>query len=129
MEQIHTVGRRKTSVARLYFREGSGTFIINGRDYKEYLQNEVLVLKVNQPFELTNVDLAPYSIYVNAQGGGINGQAEAIRLAISKALCELNPEFRPILKKAGLLTRDSREVERKKYGHKKARKSFQFSKR
>ncbi len=129
MEQIHTVGRRKTSVARLFFREGSGTFIINGRDYKDYLQTEVLVLKVNQPFELTGLDLSPYSIYVNVHGGGINGQAEAIRLAISKALCEINPEFRSVLKKAGLLTRDSREVERKKYGHKKARKSFQFSKR
>lgn len=129
MEQIHTIGRRKTAVARLFFRQGSGTFIVNGKDFKEYFKNDLLELKLMQPFVLIGFDLSPYSIYVNVQGGGYNAQAEAIRLAISRALCELNIEYRPTLKKAGFLTRDPREVERKKYGHKKARKSFQFSKR
>lgn len=129
MEQIHTIGRRKTAVARLFFRQGSGTFIVNGKDFKEYFKNDLLELKLMQPFVLLGFDLSPYSIYVNVKGGGYNAQAEAIRLAISRALCELNIEYRPTLKKAGFLTRDPREVERKKYGHKKARKSFQFSKR
>lgn len=129
MSAINTVGRRKTSVARVYLKPGSGSIKINGREYVEYLNNEVLKLKFEQPFQALELSVDSFDIDINVNGGGINGQAEACRLGIARALNDLNLEYRPALKKAGLLTRDSREVERKKYGHKKARKSFQFSKR
>lgn len=128
MSTIHKIGRRKTSVARVYAKPGSGAITINGRDVKEYFGTDVLVYKVNQPFILTET-VGAYDVTVNVFGGGITGQAEAIRLGISRALCEINAEFRLALKPHGLLTRDSRMVERKKPGQKKARKRFQFSKR
>lgn len=128
MSTVHKIGRRKTSVARVYVKPGSGNITINGRDAKEYFSTDVLVYKVNQPLALTET-AANYDVTVNVFGGGITGQAEAIRLGISRALCEINAEFRAILKPAGLLTRDARMVERKKPGQKKARKRFQFSKR
>ena len=129
MDVINTSGRRKTSVARLYLKSGKGEIIINNKDVKEYFPTEVLQIIVKQPFTVTDVDLSTLSIMVNVKGGGITGQAGAIRLAISKALCEIDTENRPPLKKEGFLTRDSRMVERKKYGRAKARKAFQFSKR
>jgi small subunit ribosomal protein S9 len=128
MEVINTSGRRKTSVARIYMQSGQGNITINDRDIKEYFGSEVLQTIVNQPF--ATLDLAgKYDVTVNVKGGGIAGQAEAIRLAISKALVEENGETRPGLKKEGFLTRDPRMVERKKFGKRKARRSFQFSKR
>jgi small subunit ribosomal protein S9 len=128
MEVINTSGRRKTSVARIYMQSGQGNITINDRDIKEYFGSEVLQTIVNQPF--ATLDLAgKYDVTVNVKGGGIAGQAEAIRLAISKALVEENSETRPGLKKEGFLTRDPRMVERKKFGKRKARRSFQFSKR
>lgn len=128
MSVINTLGRRKTSVARVYLSEGTGTITVNKKDLNEYFSTEVLLGKVKQPFELTeNVD--KYDVKVNVRGGGINGQAEAIRLGISKALVEINAEWKPALKAEGLMTRDPRMVERKKPGQKKARKKFQFSKR
>jgi len=128
MSTIHKIGRRKTSVARVYLRPGTGAIKINGRDAKEYFTTDVLVYKINQPFALTET-VEQYDVTVNVFGGGITGQAEAIRLGISRALCAANAEYRLSLKPAGLLTRDSRMVERKKPGQKKARKRFQFSKR
>lgn len=109
-------------------KEGKGKIEVNNKDYKEYFPTEVLQLIINQPFELTNTK-GNYDLQVNVRGGGFNGQAEAVRLAISKALVEIDEENRPLLKKDGLLTRDPRMVERKKYGKRKARRSFQFSKR
>lgn len=128
MEVINTLGRRKTAVARIYLKDGNGTITVNGRDYKEYFPTGTLQYVVTQSLEVAN-SLGIYDIKVNLDGGGITGQAEALRLAISKALCEINPEFRPALKVKGLLRRDPRMVERKKPGQKKARKKFQFSKR
>ena len=128
MSIVHKIGRRKTSVARVYVRPGSGVITINKKDSKEYFGTDVLVYKVNQPFLLTET-AGQYDVTVNVFGGGITGQAEAIRLAISRSLCEINEEFRLLLKPHGLLTRDARMVERKKPGQKKARKKFQFSKR
>ena len=128
MSIVHKIGRRKTSVARVYVRPGSGVVTINKKDSKEYFGTDVLVYKVNQPFLLTET-VGQYDVTVNVFGGGITGQAEAIRLAISRALCEINEENRLLLKPHGLLTRDARMVERKKPGQKKARKKFQFSKR
>ena len=128
MSIVHKIGRRKTSVARVYVRPGSGVITINKKDSKEYFGTDVLVYKVNQPFLLTET-VGQYDVTVNVFGGGITGQAEAIRLGVSRALCELNEEFRLLLKPHGLLTRDARMVERKKPGQKKARKRFQFSKR
>jgi len=128
MSIVHKIGRRKTSVARVYVRPGSGVITINKKDSKEYFGTDVLVYKVNQPFLLTET-VGQYDVTVNVFGGGITGQAEAIRLGISRALCEINQEFRLLLKPHGLLTRDARMVERKKPGQKKARKKFQFSKR
>ncbi|MBP7974211.1 MAG: 30S ribosomal protein S9 [Kaistella sp.] len=125
---VHKIGRRKTSVARVYVRPGSGVITINKKDSKEYFGTDVLVYKVNQPFLLTET-VGQYDVTVNIFGGGITGQAEAIRLGVSRALCEINEEFRLLLKPHGLLTRDARMVERKKPGQKKARKRFQFSKR
>jgi len=128
MEVINTTGRRKTAIARVYLKEGNGKITINKRDYKEYFSVATLQYIVNQPLEITG-NVGKYDILVNLDGGGITGQAEALRLAISKALVEINPEYRPPLKAKGLMRRDPRMVERKKYGQKKARKKFQFSKR
>lgn len=128
MDVINTSGRRKTAIARVYLKEGSGKITVNKRDYKEYFPVATLQYVVNQPLEITG-NVGKYDIQVNLDGGGITGQAEALRLAISKALIELNPEYRPPLKAKGLLRRDPRMVERKKFGQKKARKKFQFSKR
>ena len=128
MSIVHKIGRRKTSVARVYVKPGSGVITINKKDSKDYFGTDVLVYKVNQPFLLTET-VGQYDVTVNVFGGGITGQAEAIRLGLSRALCEINEEFRLLLKPHGLLTRDARMVERKKPGQKKARKRFQFSKR
>lgn len=128
MDVINTIGRRKTSVARLYLQSGKGAFKVNERSLEEYFPSEILRLIVQQPLELTK-ESGKYDLKINVDGGGIKGQAEAIRLAISRALCEIDEEFRPVLKKEGFLTRDPRMVERKKYGRAKARRRFQFSKR
>jgi small subunit ribosomal protein S9 len=128
METINTLGRRKTAVARVYMKDGNGAITVNGRDFKEYFPISTLQYVVNQPLEITEMS-GKFDIMANLDGGGVSGQAEALRLAISRALCELNPEFRPPLKAKGLLKRDPRMVERKKPGQKKARKKFQFSKR
>lgn len=128
MSIVHKIGRRKTSVARVYVKPGTGNISVNGKDAKEYFCTDVLVYKVNQPFLLTET-AGQYDVKINVFGGGITGQAEAIRLGLSRALCEINEENRAILKPHGLLTRDARMVERKKPGQKKARKKFQFSKR
>jgi small subunit ribosomal protein S9 len=128
MEVINALGRRKTAVARIYLKEGSGNIIVNGRDYKEYFPVAILQYVVRQPLEIANV-VEKYDIKVNLDGGGFKGQAEAVRLAISRALVEIDEEIRPALKSKGLMRRDPRMVERKKPGQKKARKRFQFSKR
>ena len=128
MEVLNALGRRKTAVARIYLKDGNGTILVNGRDYKEYFPTGILQYVVRQPLEIVNA-LEIYDMKVNLAGGGITGQAEALRLAISRALCEINPEHRPPLKAKGLMRRDPRMVERKKFGQKKARKRFQFSKR
>jgi len=128
MEVVNTLGRRKSAVARIYLSEGKGNVTINKRDLKEYFPNGTLQYIVMQPLNLVGV-ADQYDVKVNLDGGGIKGQAEALRLAISRALIEIDPEARPVLKQAGFLTRDPREVERKKPGQPKARKRFQFSKR
>ncbi len=128
MATIHKIGRRKTSVARVYMKPGSGIITVNGKDVKDFFSTDVMVYKVKQPFLLTET-VDQYDVTVNVFGGGNTGQAEAIRLGVSRALCEVNAEFRLLLKPEGLLTRDARMVERKKPGQKKARKKFQFSKR
>ena len=128
MEVIHKIGRRKTAVARVYVAKGKGNITVNKKDMEVYFPTATLQYKVNQPLTMTNND-GNFDITVNVFGGGITGQAEAIRLALSRAMCELDAENRLILKPEGLLTRDPRMVERKKFGQKKARKKFQFSKR
>ena len=128
MEILHTIGRRKTAIARIYMKSGNGDIVINNRNYKEYFTTLPLQYIIQQALEISNVK-DTFDIKVNVEGGGITGQAEATRLAISRALCKINPENRPALKAKGLLTRDPRMVERKKPGQKKARKRFQFSKR
>ncbi|RKE99052.1 30S ribosomal protein S9 [Ichthyenterobacterium magnum] len=128
MEVIHKIGRRKTAVARVYVAKGKGNITVNKKDMAVYFPTATLQYKVNQPLTMTNND-GNFDITVNVYGGGITGQAEAIRLALSRAMCELDAENRLILKPEGLLTRDPRMVERKKFGQKKARKKFQFSKR
>lgn len=128
MEVIHKIGRRKTAVARAYVTKGKGNITINKKAMTTYFPTATLQYKVNQPLVMTNND-GNFDITVNVYGGGITGQAEAIRLALSRAMCELDAENRLILKPEGLLTRDPRMVERKKFGQKKARKKFQFSKR
>ena len=128
MEVIHKIGRRKTAVARVYVAPGKGNITVNKKDMADYFTTGTLQYKVNQPIAMTNND-GNFDITVNVYGGGITGQAEAIRLGLSRAMCELDPENRAILKPEGLLTRDPRMVERKKFGQKKARKKFQFSKR
>lgn len=128
MDRINTIGRRKTAISRIYMSAGSGAISVNGKDYKQYFPTEVLQIILNQPFASVN-GVGGYDVKVNVRGGGVAGQAEATRMAIARALVELNAEFRPALKKEGFLTRDSRMVERKKPGRKKARRRFQFSKR
>ncbi|MFS4493306.1 30S ribosomal protein S9 [Maribacter sp. 2308TA10-17] len=128
METIHKIGRRKTAVARVYLSDGKGKITINNKDLNDYFPTATLQYKVNQPFALTDT-VGNYDVKVNVYGGGITGQAEAIRLALSRAMCEIDAENRLTLKPEGLLTRDPRMVERKKFGQKKARKKFQFSKR
>jgi small subunit ribosomal protein S9 len=129
MEVINAIGRRKTAVARIYVNSGKGNITINGRDLESYFKDDSLKYIVRQPLELTNT-LSQLDIRVNLGGGGIKGQAEALRLAIARALCKIDTEaYRPVLKSNGFLTRDSREVERKKPGQPGARKRFQFSKR
>ena len=128
MEVVHTIGRRKKAIARVYLSEGKGTVTVNGRDVKDYFTTATLQYKLEQAQALAGVE-GQYDITVNVDGGGITGQAEAIRLGISRALVKVNPDHRATLKPEGLLTRDPRMVERKKPGQKKARKKFQFSKR
>lgn len=128
MEVINATGRRKSAVARVYLTPGKGNITVNDRDYKEYFGHEILSSVVTQPLVLLNV-AEKYDIKANLDGGGIKSQAEALRLGISRALVKVDPEFRSVLKDNGFLTRDPREVERKKPGRPKARKRFQFSKR
>ena len=128
MEIIHKIGRRKTAVARIYLSEGKGNITVNDKSYDSYFTTDTLQYKVLQPLSLTE-NVESYDIKAKVFGGGITGQAEAIRLAITRALVEIDPEHRIVLKPEGLLTRDPRMVERKKFGQKKARKKFQFSKR
>jgi small subunit ribosomal protein S9 len=128
MEVVNALGRRKTAIARVYVKDGAGKITINKRDYKEYFPIATLHYVVEQPLQLTE-NMGNYDINVNLTGGGFTGQAEALRLAISRALIKMDPEYRPVLKEKGLLRRDPRMVERKKPGQPKARKKFQFSKR
>ncbi|MFZ4427864.1 MAG: 30S ribosomal protein S9 [Saprospiraceae bacterium] len=128
MEMINATGRRKCSVARVYLKKGEGKIEVNGKDYKEYFPQVHVQGTVTSPLETVEVG-SLYDIVVNVAGGGFKGQAEAVRLGISRALVRLNEDFRKPLKSRKYLTRDAREVERKKYGKPKARKSFQFSKR
>jgi small subunit ribosomal protein S9 len=127
-KQKNGLGRRKAAVARVYLSKGTGNITINDTDYKNYFKLVYLQNQVESPFKVLELTTA-FDVKVTANGGGIKGQAEAVKLGIARSLIELNAEYRPALKAAGLLTRDSREVERKKPGKKKARKSFQFSKR
>ena len=126
--QYYGTGRRKTAVARVYLRPGAGSITVNRRDFDNFFPNQVLKMVIRQPLLLTET-ADKFDILVNVSGGGASGQAGAIRHGIARALLEYNPELRPRLKSAGLLTRDARQVERKKYGQPKARKRFQFSKR
>lgn len=128
MEVIHTIGRRKNAIARLYIKPGKGDISVNKRDYKEYFKTLRLHYILEQAPKTVDL-LNDYDFQVNVRGGGTTGQAEAIRLAMARAFCEINPEHRPALKAGGFLIRDPRMVERKKPGQKKARKKFQFSKR
>ena len=128
MEVINTIGRRKAAVARVYVNDGKGQITVNHKDYKEYFPQETLQYVIEQPIKIVEVE-GKYDIKVNLDGGGFKGQAEALRLGIARALVKIDPEYKPLLKSYGLLTRDPREVERKKPGQPKARKKFQFSKR
>ena len=128
MDVTNTLGRRKTSVARLYMQPGSGTISINKKTLDTYFPSEIMRTIVKQPLNLVE-QAGNYDLNINVKGGGTKGQAEAIRLAIARALVSINEEYRPPLKKEGFLTRDPRMVERKKYGRRKARRAFQFSKR
>jgi small subunit ribosomal protein S9 len=128
MEVVHTIGRRKSAVARLFMADGKGNITINKRPYNEYFTTAPLQYKIQQPLSLT-VTEGNFYLKVTVKGGGVTGQAEAVRLAIARALCKIDEENRVTLKPEGLLTRDPRMVERKKFGQKKARKKFQFSKR
>jgi small subunit ribosomal protein S9 len=128
MPTTNTSGRRKTAVARIYLSEGSGAITVNGKDYKEYFPTLPLQYIVTQSTEVAGV-AGQYDVKVNVAGGGVKGQAEAVRLAIAKAIVELDADKKPSLRAKGLMTRDMRMVERKKPGRKKARKRFQFSKR
>jgi small subunit ribosomal protein S9 len=126
--QYYATGRRKSSVARVYLRPGNGNIVVNKREFDLYFERESTKLIIRQPLELTETT-ANFDIFVNVKGGGKSGQAGAIRLGIARALCDHNPELRSALKAQGMLTRDARAVERKKYGQPGARKRFQFSKR
>ncbi len=127
-KQTNGVGRRKESVTRVFISKGTGNITVNDKDYKQYFQLVYLQNQVERP--LKTIEAADkFDVKINATGGGVKGQAEAAMLGISRVLIEINPEFRPALKAAGLLKRDPRSVERKKFGHKKARRSYQFSKR
>ncbi len=128
MEVVNKIGRRKSAVARVYVKAGSGAITVNSRDLAEYFPLDIFQYVVNQPLIVTD-NMGKFDIKINLDGGGIKGQAEAARLGIARALCEIDPEFRPVLKKSGFLTRDPREVERQKPGQKGARAKFQFSKR
>lgn len=128
MEVTNKTGRRKTAIARVYLTPGSGNIVVNGKDYKTYFPTSMLQYVVNQAFEVTST-MNQFDVKANLDGGGVKGQAEALRLGIARALCEIDAEHRPALKAKGLLTRDPRMVERKKPGRPKARKRFQFSKR
>jgi small subunit ribosomal protein S9 len=128
MEVVNTIGRRKSAVARVYINDGKGQVLVNKKDYKEYFTTPQLQYIVTQPLELAEMS-DKFDIKVNLDGGGVKGQAEALRLGIARAISQMDPEKHKILKSNGLLTRDPREVERKKPGQPKARKRFQFSKR
>ncbi len=128
MDITNALGRRKTAVARVYLSKGKGEFTINNRPGSEFFPTNLLLNKINQPFELTDT-VGKYNVKATVNGGGINGQAEAVRLGISRALVEISEDFKSVLRAEGLMTRDPRMVERKKSGQPKARKKFQFSKR
>lgn len=128
MEMINAIGRRKASVARVYLKKGEGNILVNGKDYKEYFPQTHIQYNITDPFKTVEVENI-YDLKINVSGGGFKGQAEAVRMGISRALIKLNEDFRKPLKEKKYLTRDARVVERKKYGKPKARKSFQFSKR
>lgn len=127
-KQKNAVGRRKEAVARVYINKGTGNITVNGKEYKNYFPLIYLQNQVELPLKTTET-FSEFDVIVNVQGGGPKGQAEAIKLGIARVLCDINPEYRPIMKKEGLMTRDPRSVERKKFGKRKARRSFQFSKR
>ena len=127
-KRIYATGKRKTAIARVWMKEGSGAFTVNNRNFDDYFTRDVLKKIIQQPLEITN-QMGKFDFYVNVGGGGIAGQADAVKHGISRALCEFDAELRPALKKAGFLTRDSRMKERKKYGQPGARKRFQYSKR
>jgi small subunit ribosomal protein S9 len=127
-KQKNAVGRRKEAVARVYLSKGTGNITVNDKEYKAYFPMMYLQNQVELPLKTID-SLGSFDVVVNVQGGGPKGQAEAIKMAIARVLCEVNPEYRPALKKEGLMTRDPRSVERKKFGKRKARRSFQFSKR
>jgi len=128
MEVINTIGRRKAAIARVYMSEGKGQIIVNNKDFKDYFPDKQLHYIVEQPLNLLELR-NNYDIKVNLDGGGMSGQAEALRLGISRALIKINPDYKPALRAEGFVTRDPRVVERKKPGQPKARKKFQFSKR
>lgn len=128
MQQVNKIGRRKTAVARVYLRPGTGNITVNHKDLNVYFPSDVLQIIVNQPLEVAN-EMGKYDFVINVTGGGVSGQAQAVRMGIARSLVEVAPENRGVIKKEGYLTRDSRMVERKKYGRRKARRSFQFSKR
>lgn len=128
MDITNTIGRRKTSIARVYVKPGNGDIKVNNRDLKEYFLSEIHQTTVKQALTISKAE-GSYDVVVNVEGGGIKGQAEAVRLGIARALVEINAEHKPALRKEGIMTRDSRMVERKKYGRRKARRRFQFSKR
>ncbi len=127
-KQTTGVGRRKEAVTRVFVTKGDGKITVNDKDYKTYFSLVYLQNQLERPFKTVDA-VGKFDVMINATGGGVKGQAEAAMLGISRILVELNPEFRPALKAAGLLKRDPRSVERKKFGHKKARRSYQFSKR
>ncbi len=128
MDTINAVGRRKAAVVRVFLTKGNGTITVNGKDYKEYFPIQMLQAKLLQPLQVVKAE-GEFNIMLNATGGGVKGQAEAAKLGIARALVKLNAENKPPLKAEGLMTRDSRSVERKKYGLRKARRATQFSKR
>ncbi len=127
-ETYHGVGKRKTSVARVWIKPGQGRIVVNKREMDDYFPRETLKMIINQPFQLTGTE-GQFDVMVNVKGGGVSSQADAVRYGLVKALIACDAKFRPVLKRAGLVTRDARVVERKKYGRKKARKGFQWRKR